>query len=452
MWQLSEGELLGSLLESEAVQRRQYGRTLELIAEAEARGVAVDQGYRDTATLVAMALRISRQDAKSRVAQATTPMPQATKALQAGDIGPAHVHEIQKVLTQAPVTLPVEDRDQGEATLVELALRADSTAVHRAGRRLLGYWDLDRAPKEDDREQAGPYREFRYRFTRDGQMHFTGELDPEAAEQLTGLFQPLAKPGPTDTDDTPDPRTTVQRHGDALADIVDLAARADDLPVAGGERAVVTVTVPLAELELRAGTALLDATGWTSISDLRRWCCDAKVLPAVLGTEGEVLDLGRATRLATPAQRRALAVRDGGCARPGCTRNPKWTHVHHVRHWIDGGPSDMDNMILLCPAHHRELHHTGWTVRIRDGIPEFTPPEWLDPEQAPIRNTAHTAGPPRSRRATISTPEPGGTDPPAPQRYCPASIPPRRPPRDTPTGPVTCPARPTRETVAVHWG
>jgi hypothetical protein len=218
--------------------------------------------------------------------------------------------------------LPVEDRDQGEETLVELALRADPTAVHRARRRLLGYWDLDeRPPKDRDREQAGPYREFRYRFSRDGQMHFTGELDPEAAEHLTGLFQPLAIPQPADTDGNPDPRTTDQRHGDALADIIDLAARADDLPTAGGERAVVTVTVSLGELERRAGAALLDTSGWTSISDLRRWCCDAKVLPAVLGTHGEVLDLGRATRLATPAQRRALALRDGGCSRPGCTRS-----------------------------------------------------------------------------------------------------------------------------------
>jgi hypothetical protein len=383
VWQLSEGELLGGLLASESILRRQYGRTLELIAEAESRGVAVGQGYRDTATLLAMALRISRKEAKARVAQATTPMPLATKALQAGDIGPEHMQGIQKVLAQAPNTLPVEDRDQGEATLVELALRADPVAVHRAGRRLVGYWDLEeRPPKDREREHSAPYREFRYRFSRNGQMHFTGELDPEAAEQLTGLFQPLAKPGPADADGNADPRTTDQRQGDALADIIDLAARTDDLPTAGGERAVVTVTVSLAELERRAGAALLDSSGWTSISELRRWCCDAKVLPAVLGTQGEVLDLGRASRLATPAQRRALALRDGGCARPGCTRSPRWTHVHHVRHWIDGGPSDLDNMVLVCARHHRELHHTGWTVRIRNGTPEFIPPTWLDPNAA----------------------------------------------------------------------
>jgi hypothetical protein len=145
-------------------------------------------------------------------------------------------------------------------------------------------------------------------------------------------------------------------------------------------------------VDCRGGAALLDTTAWTSISDLRRWCCDAKVLPAVLGTHGEVLDLGRATRLATPAQRRALALRDGGCVRPGCTRSSKWCHVHHVRHWVDGGPSDLDNMILVCACHHRELHHTGWTVSIRGGTPEFTPPKW-------IRNRNPSETPPMTHHA-----------------------------------------------------
>jgi hypothetical protein len=311
-------------------------------------------------------------------------MPLVDKALQAGDIiGQAHVQQIQQVLAQAPDTLSETDRVAAEETLVELAQRADSTAVHRAGRRLLTYWDLDdKPPKDREREQAGPYREFRFRYRFNGQLAFTGELDPETAAQLEGLFQPLAKPNPADADGLPDSRSTAQRHGDALADIIDFATRTDDLPVAGGERAVVTVTVSLAELERRAGTALLDSSGYITISQLRRWCCEAKVLPAVLASQGEVLDLGRATRLATPAQRRALALRDRGCARPACTRDPKWCHVHHVLSWIDQGPSDLDNMVLLCPRHQREIHHTGWTVRIRHGTPEFIPPHWLDPNAA----------------------------------------------------------------------
>jgi hypothetical protein len=152
---------------------------------------------------------------------------------------------------------------------------------------------------------------------------------------------------------------------------------------------VVTVTIGLDDLERRAGTAFIDGIGHTSVSDLRRRCCDATIIPTVLGTRGEVLDVGRAHRLATPAQRRALAVRDGGCARPGCDRAPKWCRPHHITPWAEGGNTDLANLVLLCDRHHREIHHTAWTVHIRNGIPEFLPPKWLDHKQKPIRNTSH---------------------------------------------------------------
>ena len=404
VWQLSEGELLGGLLESEKALRRQYGRTLELIAEADKRGLAGVQGYSSMVTLLVMALRLSRGEAKARVVQASTPMPLVKDALAAGEIGPEHVTQIQKVLAQAPAGLPEVDRASSEATLVELARQARPVDVAKAGQRILGHWNIEGTPPEDrERRHAGPHREFRGRYRHDGQYVFSGELDPETAAELEGAMHPLAKPDPVDADGLPDPRTPVQRRGDALAEIIGLAARADDLPTTGGERAVVIVTVSLAELEQRADTAMLDARGYTSISQLRRWCCEAKVLPAVLGSQGEVLDLGRGSGLATPAQRRALAIRDRGCTRPGCTRGVKWCHVHHVVEWIDHGLSDLDNMILVCARHHRELHHTGWSVRIRHGTPEFIPPEWLDPEQKPIRNTAHDPPTVRHQEPVVPT-------------------------------------------------
>ena len=398
MWQLSEGELFGGLLESEKALRRHYGRMLEFVAEAEKRGVAVAQGYAGTVSLLMMALHLTRGEAKARVAQATTSMPLVTEALRAGEIGAAQVREIQKVLAQAPDTLPEAERLATEDTLVELGCQADATQVAKVGQRILGHWDVENAPPKDRERPAGPYREFHGRYRRDGQYVFSGQLDPESAGELEGVLHPLAKPDPADADGHRDPRSHAQRHGDALAEIISRTARADDLPTTGGERAVVTVIISLAELEQRAEAAMLNAFGYTSISQLRRWCCEAKVLPAVLGSQGEVLDLGRAQRLATPAQRRALVIRDRGCTRPGCTRGPKWCQVHHVVSWIDDGLSDLDNMILVCARHHRELHHTGWTVRIRHGTPEFTPPEWLDPERKPIRNTAHQPPVQRSSR------------------------------------------------------
>jgi Domain of unknown function (DUF222)/HNH endonuclease len=83
------------------------------------------------------------------------------------------------------------------------------------------------------------------------------------------------------------------------------------------------------------------------------------LLPPPLGAAVELLDLGRATRVVSPGLRRALAVRDGGCAAVGCDRPPAWTDAHHVEHWLHGGPTSLDNLVLLCRVHHRAVHEGG---------------------------------------------------------------------------------------------
>ncbi|HET6502020.1 MAG TPA: HNH endonuclease signature motif containing protein, partial [Amycolatopsis sp.] len=119
---------------------------------------------------------------------------------------------------------------------------------------------------------------------------------------------------------------------------------------------------------------------------------------------------------ATRAQRRALTLRDLGCSAPGCTRTPKWTSVHHVRWWSRGGTTDLDNLTLVCATHHRLIHQAGWQVTIRDNQAWWTLPEWLDPEQTPRRNTAHTTGPPPHHHHHTDTPHqsdvPENTTPP----------------------------------------
>jgi HNH endonuclease len=81
------------------------------------------------------------------------------------------------------------------------------------------------------------------------------------------------------------------------------------------------------------------------------------LLPPILGgPPRQPLDLGRTTRVISPAQRRALAVRDGGCVVPDCTRPLAWCVGHHLVHWLEGGPTDLANLALLCRAHHRAVH------------------------------------------------------------------------------------------------
>ncbi|GAA5027277.1 HNH endonuclease signature motif containing protein [Actinopolymorpha pittospori] len=115
--------------------------------------------------------------------------------------------------------------------------------------------------------------------------------------------------------------------------------------------------------------------------------CDAEILPAVLGSDGAILDLGTGTRLFTSNQRHAIGERDGHhCNFPDCEAPEKWCHAHHIIHWADGGPTNVGNGVLLCPSHHEMVHHDNWTVRMSThGHPEYIPPPWTDPRQHPLR-------------------------------------------------------------------
>jgi hypothetical protein len=121
-----------------------------------------------------------------------------------------------------------------------------------------------------------------------------------------------------------------------------------------------------------------------SAAALRMLACDALVVPAVLGTTSEVLDLGRAQRDFNRAQRRAAALRDRGCVAPGCDQPPSACHAHHMWWWIEGGPTDLDNAALLCGFHHRMVHRQGWAMTLAaNGYPQLIPPTTIDPRQRP---------------------------------------------------------------------
>jgi hypothetical protein len=123
---------------------------------------------------------------------------------------------------------------------------------------------------------------------------------------------------------------------------------------------------------------------------VRRIACDAGILPIILGGASVPIDIGRARRPYTGAARTAVLLRDRGCAFPGCDRPPRWTQIHHIVHWADGGPTDRDNGVAMCSHHHRLIHHSDWTIRLGpDRRPEFIPPAHIDPQQQPRRNPYH---------------------------------------------------------------
>jgi hypothetical protein len=188
-----------------------------------------------------------------------------------------------------------------------------------------------------------------------------------------------------------DDRNPGQRRADALVDVCRLALAGGRLPDNGGDRPQVVLTVPYDPLTRTLGTGALDTGDRLDPATTLRLACDAKVLPAVIDPTGQPLALGRERRLFTGPLRRALVLRDGGCAFPGCDRPSRWCDGHHIRHWTAGGPTALSNAVLLCGHHHRLIHsNAGWTVHMtRDGHPAFTPPARLDPTRVPRRNPYH---------------------------------------------------------------
>ena len=94
---------------------------------------------------------------------------------------------------------------------------------------------------------------------------------------------------------------------------------------------------------------------------------------------GRIRSLGTEERVFNRRQRRAIALRDGGCLIPGCGVPAAWCEIHHVFEHARGGPTHTDNGVLLCWFHHRFLDRNGWEIRMNHGVPEVRAPLWFDP-------------------------------------------------------------------------
>jgi hypothetical protein len=187
-----------------------------------------------------------------------------------------------------------------------------------------------------------------------------------------------------------DPRSAAARRADALTELCRRALARGELPETGGEKPHIVITMSWQQLRDGTAGAVLDTGDALTPAAARRLACDALIIPAVLGGHSQPLDLGRARRLIDGPLRRALVLRDRGCAFPGCDRPPAWCDGHHVLPWSDGGPTCLTNAVLLCGRHHRVIHRGEWIVHIGpSGHPEFTPPHHIDRDRKPIRNLIH---------------------------------------------------------------
>ncbi len=136
----------------------------------------------------------------------------------------------------------------------------------------------------------------------------------------------------------------------------------DWLPQHGGTTTTVIVTIDQAKLTQELATAGLTTGTPITASEARRLACGAGILPAVLDGRSQPLDLGRTRRLFTPAQRKALAIRDRECRAEGCDTPAAWCEAHHVDLWSRGGRTDLADGILLCSFHHHRAHDTRYDL------------------------------------------------------------------------------------------
>ncbi|WP_406057385.1 DUF222 domain-containing protein [Kribbella sp. NBC_00889] len=160
---------------------------------------------------------------------------------------------------------------------------------------------------------------------------------------------------------------------------------------------------------MRSATA--EATGGLVYGDnlsaaaIRRLACDANIIPLVLGSNSEPLDVGRSERLVTRAMRRALNARDKGCV--VCGAPPIHCDAHHLRSWLDGGTTAIWNLVLLCRRHHIDLHAGHWTITITNGKVHVTRPTWADPIAAPDHRQRDSVPPsPTARPRSAAPPNP----------------------------------------------
>ena len=291
-------------------------------------------------------------DRRVRLARHLADLPEVAQAWESGEVGLGHV----ELLVGALADLEEPDRQAATEILLPLARQVPPRQLARAAaevRERTGAGDAAQARWA--RRMAS--RHVHASATIDGMVAVDGLLDPVSGQTLLQALRAAGgRCGPHDE------RTQAQRAADALGQVASHYLSTADLPQSRGERPRLVVTIPHDVLTGGLADRVLVPTpelGEVPVGVLRRLACDAELIPAVLGGQSEVLDLGRASRTWSPAQRRAVTLRDGdGCAHPACRNAP--ADLHHITWWSRGGPTDLANGVWLCAFHHWLVHDGGW--------------------------------------------------------------------------------------------
>lgn len=249
-----------------------------------------------------------------------------------GKIGEVELHDLQPALVEGGARRTVDGIQQWVRVLI--AMNAEQDLIR-------------------EQEAAAQKRFLKHRLSADGMIRGTFAFTAEDAEPFLTVLEPLARKAGDD-----DPRTAGQRRADACIEVFEGAARWMNLPHAGGQRAQVSYV--MSSEWAAASDSAEPATGaWTgpqTRSRIEAVLCDARLSRVLLDAAGQVVRLESVNDQITTAQRRAVSARDRCCVARGCTRPPAFSDVHHLVSRENGGPTTVDNLVLLCRRHHVMWH------------------------------------------------------------------------------------------------
>ncbi|MFZ0322803.1 MAG: DUF222 domain-containing protein, partial [Actinomycetes bacterium] len=314
-------------------------------------------GARSTSSWLRDRLHLASGDAAERVRLARQAhhggavLSSATRALAQGGITFGQLRAIGHGICD----LDPEPARRAVELLLELSSVTDAGKVRAGAHYLRDVVDPERGRRSHERSHEA--RRASLAATLDGMYRLDLLTDAEGGAVLDAAVSALMAPSSAE-----DPRTAAQRRHDAVLRIMHVALEHEGVPVSGGMRPQIVVTCTP---EALAGEPGAPPATWfdgrpVPAPVLGRLACDGAVTRVVFGADGHLLDLGRTQRFFSSAQRRALWIRDRGCRFPGCAA--PWAEAHHVRHWTDGGPSDLVNAVLLCGRHHACVHERGWRI------------------------------------------------------------------------------------------
>ncbi|MFD4323483.1 DUF222 domain-containing protein [Nocardioides sp. NPDC058538] len=356
---------------------------LELRVLAAADDVAAESAARDVAAWLYHHThqRPETLRADLRLAQALDrTYHQVAAAMRAGDCNPAQAQVIVNALDDLPADLDPEIKTKAEETLVGHATRFDPTQLHRLGRRILDVIAPEIAEAEEAKrlaaEEAHARKKTRLAMRRlgDGTTRISAVVPEAAADRLATNLEAFSSPRRDDgtRTDTGEFLPYDRRLGRAFCQMLE-TLDPSRLPIHGGDATTVIVTIDLDQLRKEAGIGQVVGGSPITAAEARRLACTANIIPAVLGSDSEVLDLGRKERFFTAAQRRALLLRSSTCEAEGCDIPGTWAEAHHWIAWALGGPTDLDNAALLCSHHHHRAHDAAYLhERLPSGDIRFT--------------------------------------------------------------------------------